>query len=93
MLHPALMTGRVMLPVGMYVLVYPRGRAVCVVGLLLRSLAGVAGSIPAGDMYVRCECYVLSGRGLCDRPVPRPRESNRVPPSVIRYDKNPVHLQ
>jgi hypothetical protein len=22
-----------------------------------------------------CECYVLSGRGLCDGPIPRPEES------------------
>jgi hypothetical protein len=29
-----------------------------------RSLAGIAGSNPAGDMTVCCECCVLSGRGL-----------------------------
>jgi len=45
-----------------------------------RSLTGIAGSNPAGSMdicllWVLC---VLSGRGLCDRPIPRPDESYRV---------------
>jgi hypothetical protein len=26
-------------------------------------------------MFVSCECCVLSGRGLCDGPIPRPEES------------------
>jgi hypothetical protein len=30
---------------------------------------------PAAWMSVSCECCVLSGRGLCDRPIPRPEES------------------
>jgi len=30
-----------------------------------RSLAGIVGSKPTGGMDVCCECYVLSGRGLC----------------------------
>ena len=34
----------------------------CVCG---RSLAGIAGSNPTEGMVVSCECYVLSGRGLC----------------------------
>ena len=43
----------------------------------VRSLAGIAGSNPAGGMdgcplWVLC---VLSGRSLCDRPIPRPEES------------------
>jgi len=34
-----------------------------------RSPDGIAGSNPAGGiMSVACECCVLSGTGLCDRP-------------------------
>jgi hypothetical protein len=41
-----------------------------------RSLAGVAGSNPAGAwMSIYREYCVLSRRGLCDRPIPRPEES------------------
>ena len=29
-------------------------------------------------MSVCCECWVLSGRGLCDGPITRPEESNRL---------------
>jgi len=29
------------------------------------------------QMYVRCECCVLSGRGLCDGPITYPEESYR----------------
>jgi hypothetical protein len=29
-------------------------------------------------MSVTCECCVLSRRGLCDGPIPRPEESYRV---------------
>jgi hypothetical protein len=29
-------------------------------------------------MFVSCECCVLSGRGLCDWPIPRPEESYRL---------------
>jgi hypothetical protein len=29
-------------------------------------------------MSVSCECCVLSGRGLCDKLVPRPEESYRL---------------
>jgi len=29
-------------------------------------------------MFVRCECYVLSGRGLCDELITRPGESYRL---------------
>jgi hypothetical protein len=44
-----------------------------------RSVAGIAGSNPAGDwMSVYCECCVLSGRGLCDGPIPHPEESYRL---------------
>jgi hypothetical protein len=44
-----------------------------------RSLAGIAGSKIAGAwMSVSCECCVLSGRGLCDGPIPRAREFYRV---------------
>ena len=33
---------------------------------------------PGAWMCVCCECCVLSGRGLCDRPITRPEESYRV---------------
>jgi hypothetical protein len=29
-------------------------------------------------MFVSCDCCVLSGRGLCDGPTPRPEESYRL---------------
>jgi hypothetical protein len=29
-------------------------------------------------MFVSCTVFVLSGRGLCDGPIPRPEESYRV---------------
>ena len=43
-------------------------------------------------MSVCCECCVLSGTGLCDGPIPRPRESYRVSVRhcVIRCNNNPV---
>jgi len=35
--------------------------------------------IPMGAwMSVRCECCVLSGRGLCDKLITRPEESHRL---------------
>jgi len=46
-----------------------------------RSLFGIAGSHPAGGRDVSlslslcCDCSVLSGAGLCDRPVNHPEES------------------
>jgi hypothetical protein len=44
-----------------------------------RSLAGNEGSNSVGGlMSVSCECCVLSGRGLCDGPIPRREESYRV---------------
>ena len=46
----------------------------CVYG---RSLAGIAGSNPAGGMD-GCPLCVLSGRGLCDRLITRPKESCRL---------------
>ena len=52
------------------------------------SLAGIAGSSPAGVwMSVCCECCVLLGRGLCDGPIPRPKESYRVCVCVIECDQ------
>jgi hypothetical protein len=29
-------------------------------------------------MFVSCKVFVLSGRGLCDQPIPRPEESYRL---------------
>jgi hypothetical protein len=44
-----------------------------------RSLVGIAGSNPAVIWTsVSCECCLLSGRGLCDGPNPRPEESYRL---------------
>jgi hypothetical protein len=44
-----------------------------------RSLAGIAGSNPAGAwMSVFCECCVLSGRGLCVGLITRPEEPYRL---------------
>jgi hypothetical protein len=40
-----------------------------------RSIPGIMCSNPAGGMDVSCECYVFSGRGLCDGPVAGPEES------------------
>ena len=53
-----------------------------------RSLAGVAGSNPAvAWMSVTCEYCVLSGRGLCVGPIPRPEESYRVCVCVTECDQ------
>ena len=41
-------------------------------------IAGIAGSNPTGGTAVRCECDVLSGRGLCVGPITRPEESYRL---------------
>jgi len=42
-----------------------------------RSLAGIVGSNPTGgiDVSLSCECYVLSGRGLCESPITHTEES------------------
>ena len=41
---------------------------------LLRSWVRI---LPSPWMFVCCECYVLSGRGLCDEPITRPEKSYR----------------
>jgi hypothetical protein len=42
-------------------------------------LLGLLGRIPPGAlMYFCCECYALSGRGLCVGLITRPEESYRV---------------
>jgi hypothetical protein len=44
-----------------------------------RVLAGIVGSNPTGAwIFVSCTLYVLSGRGLCDGPIPRAEESYRL---------------
>ena len=43
-----------------------------------RSLAGIAGSNPVWGMDVSLVSVVLSGGGLCFRPITRPEESYRV---------------
>ena len=40
---------------------------------------------PRAWMFVSCECYVLSGRGLCDELISRPEESYRMW-CVVLYD-------
>ena len=48
-----------------------RSTAACLLRLWVR--------IPPGTwMFVCCECCLLSGRGLCDEPIPRPEESYRL---------------
>jgi hypothetical protein len=43
------------------------------------SLAGTAVSNNANArMSASCEACLLSSRGLCDGPIPRPKDSNRV---------------
>jgi hypothetical protein len=42
------------------------------------SLAGIAGSNPAGSMNVCLLCCVLSVRGLCDGPITRQEEPYQV---------------
>ena len=32
--------------------------------------------LPRAWMFVSCECCVLSGRGICDGPIPRPESPN-----------------
>ena len=50
------------------------------------SLAAIAGSYLAGAwLSCLCEYCVLSGRGLCDEPIPRPEESYRV--CVVECDQ------
>ena len=42
-------------------------------------LLGLWVRIPPGSwMFVCCECFVLSGRGLCDELITRPEESYRL---------------
>jgi hypothetical protein len=68
-----------------------RSRA-CVFG---RSLAGIAGSNPAGGMNVFNACCVLSGRGLCSRPITCPETPTEyvcVSYCVTRCSSNPLHL-
>ena len=42
---------------------------------LLRSWVRIQ---PGAWMFVCCECCVLSGRGLCDELITRPKESHRL---------------
>jgi len=42
---------------------------------LLRSWVRIP---PGAWIFVRCECRVLSGRGLCDELITRPEESYRL---------------
>ena len=55
---------------------YPRGlRRRSAAARFLRSWVRIP---PGAWMFVCCECYVLSGRGLCDELITRPEESYRL---------------
>ena len=55
---------------------WPRGlRRRSAAARLLRSWVRIP---PGAWMFVCCECYVLSGRGLCDELITRPEESYRL---------------
>ena len=67
---------------------------------IIHSLAGAAGSNPAGGVevlsLVSVVCCVLTGTGLCTGPIPPPEESYRVwceSLSVIRCNNNTLNLQ
>ena len=51
------------------------------------SVAGIVGSNPAGVIDVSCECCVLSGRGICEGPIPLLEESYSVYVCVIKCDQ------
>jgi len=46
--------------------------------VIVRSLAGIAGSNPARRVGVCCECCVMSGEGLHDGSITSPEESYRM---------------
>jgi hypothetical protein len=48
------------------------------------SPAEIVGLNPARGMNICCECCVLSGRGLCDELITRPKESYRLWCVVLR---------
>jgi hypothetical protein len=48
-------------------------------GSAVDRLLGLLVRIPSGAwMSISCECFILSGRGLCEGPIPRPEESYRL---------------
>ena len=72
---------------------WPRGLRL---GSAAPHLLGMCVRIPPGAwMLVSCEWWVLSRRGLYDRPIPRPEEPYRVCVCVcmIRCNSNLLHLQ
>ena len=73
-------------------------------GSAAASLLGLRVRIPPDAwLSVSCECWVMSGRSICDRPIPYPEESYRVcvracvymlvAMSVIWCSHNPLNLQ
>ena len=63
-------------------------------GSVAASLLGVRVRIPpATFMSASCECCLLSGRGSCDGPIPRPQKSFLLFVIVIRCNSSPLHLQ
>jgi len=56
----------------------PSGRAVKGVGLRPLTCCDCGFESHAGHGYFSCHCCVLSGRGLCNRPITRPEEFYQV---------------
>ena len=56
---------------------------------LLRSWVRIP---PGAWIFVCCECYVLSGRGLCDELITRPEESYRLW-CVVIYDQETSRMR
>jgi hypothetical protein len=50
--------------------------------------------ISTGHGCLCCECCVLSSRGLCDGPIPRPEESYRLWCVIVcdKMNNNPLRL-
>jgi hypothetical protein len=51
------------------------------------SPAEIVGWNPNGGMDICCECCALSGIGICDGPITRPEESNRLWGDVVCEQK------
>jgi len=56
----------------------PGGFAIFVVGLWPLACCGCGFESRLGRGYLSCGCCILSCVGICDEPIPRPEETNRV---------------